>query len=397
VAAGGLHGDWKESLEELAALADTAGARVVESVVQPHGRMNPATLVTRGKVDEIKAKAASASADIVLFDHDLTPAQLRNLEKATGRKIIDRSEIILDIFAARARTREARIQVELAQLQYMLPRLTRMWHHLSRLGGGIGTRGPGETQLEVDRRRVRQKIALLRQKLGDIQKERMVQRRRRRNVFRAALVGYTNAGKSTLFNVLTRADVFTENRLFATLDATTRQLVLPGRELVLLSDTVGFIRNLPHHLIASFRATLEEVTDADLLIHVADATSAYVMQHIAAVHTVLDDLGCMAKPRLLVFNKIDLMPADDIRLFGLRASHPRSIALSSHTRENLAALLARLGAARAEQAAASASRRGRDREDGWDRGGDRGDDSDDAGDDRGDRSDFRGGPGPVSA
>jgi GTP-binding protein HflX len=373
VATGGLQGDWKESLEELAALADTAGARVVESVVQPHGRMNPATFVTRGKVDEIRTRAASANADIVVFDHDLTPAQLRNLEKATGRKIIDRSEIILDIFAARARTREARIQVELAQLQYMLPRLTRMWQHLSRLGGGIGTRGPGETQLEVDRRRVRQKIALLKQKLGDIQKERMVQRRRRRREFRAALVGYTNAGKSTLFNVLTRADVFTENRLFATLDATTRQLVLPGRELVLLSDTVGFIRNLPHHLIASFRATLEEVTDADLLIHVADATSAYVMQHIAAVHSVLEELGCMAKPRLLVFNKIDLMPADDIRLLGLRASHPESIALSSHTRENVGALLARLGSARAEHALASGSRRGRDSgsrvlEEGWEGG-----------------------------
>ncbi len=331
---------------------------MVESVVQPHGRMNPATLVTRGKVDEIRAKAAGAGADLIVFDLDLTPAQLRNLERATGRKIVDRSEIILDIFAARARTREARIQVELAQLQYMLPRLTRMWHHLSRLGGGIGTRGPGETQLEVDRRRVRQKIALLKQKLGDIQKERMVQRRRRRKEFRAALVGYTNAGKSTLFNVLTRADVFTENRLFATLDATTRQLVLPGRELVLLSDTVGFIRNLPHHLIASFRATLEEVTDADLLVHVVDATSAYVMQHIAAVHTVLDDLGCMAKPRLLVFNKIDLMPPDDIRLLGLRASHPASIALSSHTRENVSGLLDRLRLAHAEHGAARRPGRG---------------------------------------
>jgi GTP-binding protein HflX len=352
VAAGGLHGDWKESLEELAALADTAGARVVESVVQPHGRMNPATLVTRGKVDEIKSRAAGAGVDLIVFDHDLTPAQLRNLEQATGRKIIDRSEIILDIFAARARTREARIQVELAQLQYMLPRLTRMWQHLSRLGGGIGTRGPGETQLEVDRRRVRQKISLLKQKLGDIQKERTVQRRRRRSEFRAALVGYTNAGKSTLFNVLTKADVFTEDRLFATLDATTRQLVLPGRELVLLSDTVGFIRNLPHHLIASFRATLEEVTEADLLIHVVDAMSGYVMQHIAAVHTVLDELGCMAKPRLLVFNKIDLMPPDDIRLLGLRASHPKSIALSSHTRENVGGLLERLRLAHAEHAAA---------------------------------------------
>ncbi len=345
MAAGGLRGEWKESLEELAALADTARARVVETVVQPHGRLNPATFVTRGKVDEIKSRAAAASADIVIFDHDLSPGQLRNLEAATGRKIIDRSELILDIFAERARTREARIQVELAQLEYTLPRLTRMWQHLSRTGGGIGTRGPGETQLEVDRRRVREKIALLKRKLAGIQKERMVQRRRRRNVFRAALVGYTNAGKSTLFNLLTRSDVFTENRLFATLDATTRQYVLPGRELMLLSDTVGFIRNLPHHLIASFRATLEEVTEADLLVHVVDATSAYVMQQIAAVHQVLEDLGCLAKPRLLVFNKIDLMEEDDIRLLGLRASHPASIAISSRTRENQPALAARLLAA----------------------------------------------------
>jgi GTP-binding protein HflX len=342
VAEGGLHGDWKESLEELAALADTAGARVVETVVQPHGRLNPATFVTRGKLLEIKTKAAGASADLIVFDRDLSPAQLRNLEKATNRKVIDRSEIILDIFAARARTREARIQVELAQLQYTLPRLTRMWQHLSRTGGGIGTRGPGETQLEVDRRRVREKIALLKRKLAAIQKERTVQRRRRRNVFRAALVGYTNAGKSTLFNTLTRANVFTEDRLFATLDATTRQHVLPGRRLVLLSDTVGFIRNLPPHLIASFRATLEEVTEADLLIHVVDANSGFVMQQIAAVHQVLDDLECMAKPRILVFNKIDLMGPDDIRLLGLRASHPASVALSSVTREHVGDLEQRI-------------------------------------------------------
>jgi GTPase len=346
VASGGLSGEWKESLEELAALADTAGAHVVETVVQPHGRLNPATFVTRGKVDEIRAKAGEKSADLIVFDHDLSPGQLRNLEQATHRKVLDRSEIILDIFASRARTREARIQVELAQLEYMLPRLTRLWEHLSRTGGGIGTRGPGETQLEVDRRRLRTKIALLRRKLADIQKERIVQRRRRRHMFRAAMVGYTNAGKSTLFNVLTRADVFTEDRLFATLDATTRQLVLPERRLVLLSDTVGFIRNLPHHLIASFRATLEEVTEADLLIHVADATSTYVMQHIGAVHQVLEELGCLAKPRILVFNKIDAMAPDDVRLLGLRASHPGSICLSSRTRENLGDLIERLGHAK---------------------------------------------------
>lgn len=342
MAEGGLRSDWKEALEELAALADTARARVVETVVQPHGRLRPATFVTRGKVDEIKAKAAAAQADLIIFNHDLSPGQLRNLEKATDRKVIDRSELILDIFADRARTREARIQVELAQLEYTLPRLTRMWQHLSRTGGGIGTRGPGETQLEVDRRRVREKIRLLKHKLDDIQKERAVQRRRRRNMFRAALVGYTNAGKSTLFNALTRADVFTENRLFATLDATTRQYVLPGRHLVLLSDTVGFIRNLPTHLIASFRATLEEVTEADLLIHVVDATSAYVMQQISAVHQVLDELGCLVKPRLLVFNKADLLAKDDIRLLGLRASHPESIVLSSVTRENQGELVERL-------------------------------------------------------
>jgi len=350
IAPGGLSGEWKESLEELAALADTAGAHVVETVVQPHGRLNPATFVTRGKVDEIKSKAALAQADLIIFDHDLSPGQLRNMEQATHRKVLDRSEIILDIFASRARTREARIQVELAQLEYMLPRLTRLWEHLSRTGGGIGTRGPGETQLEVDRRRLRSKIALLRRKLADIQKERNVQRRRRRHMFRAALVGYTNAGKSTLFNVLTRADVFTEDRLFATLDATTRQLILPERRLVLLSDTVGFIRNLPHHLIASFRATLEEVTEADLLVHVVDATSTYVMQQISAVHQVLDELGCLSKPRLLVFNKIDAMAPDDVRLLGLRASHPGSIALSSRTRENLGALIDRLGDAKTEHA-----------------------------------------------
>jgi GTP-binding protein HflX len=358
VADGGLRGDWKESLEELAALADTAGARVVETVVQPHARLNPATFVTRGKLDEIKSKAGSASADIIVFDRDLSPGQLRNLEKATNRKVIDRSEIILDIFAGRARTREARIQVELAQLQYTMPRLTRMWQHLSRTGGGIGTRGPGETQLEVDRRRVREKISLLKRKLTSIQKERMVQRRRRRGVFRAALVGYTNAGKSTLFNTLTRASVFTEDRLFATLDATTHQFVLPGRRLVLVSDTVGFIRNLPPHLIASFRATLEEVTEADLLVHVVDATSAFVMQQISAVHQVLDDLECMAKPRILVFNKIDLMEDDDIRLLGLRASHPASVALSSVTRDHLDELVEQMQVAYEEYGLRNGGKRG---------------------------------------
>jgi GTP-binding protein HflX len=216
-----------------------------------------------------------------------------------------------------------------------------MWQHLSRTGGGIGTRGPGETQLEVDRRRVREKISILKRKLEGVERERRVQRKRRQNVFRIALVGYTNAGKSTLFNALTRAHVFTEDRLFATLDATTRQLVLPGRRVVLLSDTVGFIRNLPHHLVASFHATLEEVTEADLLLHVVDATSPAVMHHIAAVNQVLEDLECIDKPRILVFNKVDLMDRHDVRLMGLRASHPGSLAISSRSRQNLDRLVER--------------------------------------------------------
>jgi GTP-binding protein HflX len=343
IASGGLLRGWKDSLEELGALVDTAGAEVVATVVQPHGRINPKTLITRGKLGELKEEAGKHQVDLIVFDHDLMPAQLRNLEQATKRKVMDRSMIILDIFAFRARTREARIQVELAQLEYMLPRLTRMWEHLSRTGGGIGTRGPGETQLEVDRRRVRDKIASLKRKLEGVERERSVQRRRRQRVFRAALVGYTNAGKSTLFNALTRANVFTEDRLFATLDATTRQMVLPGRRTVLVSDTVGFIRNLPHHLVASFHATLEEVVEANLLIHVVDATNPAVLQHIAAVHQVLEDLRSIDKPRILVFNKTDLMDQGDVRLMGLRASHPGSLAISSLSRQNLDRLVHQIG------------------------------------------------------
>ncbi|MGD8394462.1 MAG: GTPase HflX [Candidatus Eiseniibacteriota bacterium] len=341
VATGGLLGGWKESLEELGALVDTAGAQVVTTVVQPHGRLNPRTLVTKGKAREIKEEAGKHQVDLVVVDHDLSPAQQRNLEELTGRKVVDRSMVILDIFAFRARTHEARIQVELAQLEYVLPRLTRMWQHLSRTGGGIGTRGPGETQLEVDRRRVREKIAILKRRLARVERERTVQRKRRQAAFRIALVGYTNAGKSTLFNALTRSEVFTEDRLFATLDATTRKLVLPGRHTVLVSDTVGFIRNLPHHLVASFRSTLAEVIEADLLIHVVDASSAAVMQHIASVHQVLEDLDCLSTPRVLVFNKIDLMDRLDVRLMGLRASHPGSLAVSSLSRQNLDRLVAR--------------------------------------------------------
>ncbi len=263
--------DLPRSLDELRRLADTAGARVLGELVQRRGDVHPPTFLGKGKLAELKELAEDRAADLVVFNDDLTPSQVRNLEKELGTKVVDRSELILDIFARRARTRESRLQVELAQLQYQLPRLTGMWKHLERQAGGIGTRGPGETQLETDRRFVRERIARLKHALEGVERERETQRRRRRERFRAALVGYTNAGKSTLFNALTRAGVFVEDRLFATLDATTRQLVSPTRELVLLTDTVGFIRKLPHHLVASFHSTLTEAVEADLLLHVVDA------------------------------------------------------------------------------------------------------------------------------
>ena len=233
------------SIEELALLADTAGARVVDRIVQRRGTIHPATFIGKGKVEEVRSRAQELNADVAIFDDDLSPAQVRNLEKTLSLKVIDRSELILDIFSRRARTRESRLQVELAQLEYSLPRLTGMWKHLERQAGGIGTRGPGETQLETDRRLVGERIAKLKRDLSAVERERETQRRKRRREFRAALVGYTNAGKSTLFNALTRSNVFVENRLFATLDATTRQMVSPERTMALLTDTVGFIRKLP--------------------------------------------------------------------------------------------------------------------------------------------------------
>ena len=234
--------DLTRSLEELARLTDTAGARVLDTIMQKRGTVHPATFIGKGKLEEVKARVEALDADMVIFDDDLSPAQMRNLEKALGRKVVDRSELILDIFAHRARTRESRLQVELAQLEYTLPRLTGMWKHLERQAGGIGTRGPGETQLETDRRIVRERIARLKRELEAVERERETQRRRRRREFRAAIVGYTNAGKSTLFNALTRSQVFVEDRLFATLDATTRQMVSADRQVALLTDTVGFIR-----------------------------------------------------------------------------------------------------------------------------------------------------------
>jgi GTP-binding protein HflX len=323
-------GGLERSLAELALLADTAGATVVGSISQRRGTIHPATFIGKGKVGEVNELAAGHNADVVIFDDDLSPAQVRNLEKALTRKVIDRSELILDIFARRARTRESRLQVELAQLEYTLPRLTGMWKHLERQAGGIGTRGPGETQLETDRRMVREKIARLKHELSGVERERETQRRRRRNEFRTALVGYTNAGKSTLFNALTRASVFVEDRLFATLDATTRQMVSRDREIALVTDTVGFIRKLPHHLVASFHSTLVEAIESDLLLHVVDASDPDFRERITAVEEVLETILAAPRETRLVFNKIDLV-GDEDTLAALRVDYPTSFQVSART------------------------------------------------------------------
>ena len=269
--------------------------------------------IGKGKAQSIKDSFQDQQVTSVIFDNELSPAQGRNLEHLFSRKVLDRTQLILDIFAQRARSREGRLQIELAQLQYLLPRLTRMWTHLSRQTGGIGTRGPGETQLEVDRRRVQERIARLERELEGVRKVRSVQRegRRRHQWPVAAVVGYTNAGKSTLLNLLTGADVVAENRLFATLDPTTRSFTLPNKQRMLLTDTVGFLRNLPHTLIESFKATLEEVNEADLLIHVVDLSHPRVDEHIEAVDEVIKELGAFGKQTLLVFNKVDAVANSD--------------------------------------------------------------------------------------
>ncbi len=302
-----LKGDIDDSLDELELLADTAGADVVGRVVQRRKRINPTFFIGGGKLDEISSMVRSLQADMVIFDSDLSPAQVRNLEDALEVKVLDRSALILDIFAKRARTREAKVQVELAQLKYYLPRLTRQWTHLSKQVGGIGTRGPGETQLEVDRRRVRKKIADLTRVLSNIEKQRIERRKGRKGVYRMSIVGYTNAGKSTLLNALTGSDAFVQDRLFATLDATTRVLILPGDEKALVTDTVGFIKKLPPALVASFRSTLEEVTEADLLLLVVDASSHSYEERVSTVRNVLEELGASDKPTVIVWNKIDLL------------------------------------------------------------------------------------------
>lgn len=294
----------EEYLNELAFLLETAGGVALKKVVQKLDRPDPRTYVGRGKLEEIKEYKNALDADFMVFDDELSPVQLRNLERELECRILDRTTLILDIFAQRARTSIAKTQVELAQLQYMLPRLTRMWTHLERQRGGIGMRGPGETQIETDRRLIKEKIALLKEKLKDIDKQKVQQRKNRESLVRVALVGYTNVGKSTLMNLLSKSDVFAENKLFATLDTTVRKVVLDNLPF-LLTDTVGFIRKLPHGLVESFKSTLDEVCEADLLLHVVDISHSDYEEQVNAVNRTLEEIGALDKPTILVFNKID--------------------------------------------------------------------------------------------
>ena len=329
--------------DELRGLATTAGATVVAELTQKRQYVQLATYLGSGKLRELEALVEQTGADVVVFDNDLSPAQARNLEKALEVKVLDRSEVILDIFANRARTLESRLQVELAQLEYALPRLKNMWTHLSRqVGGGgvsagIGVRGPGETQLEVDRRLATKRIRDLKQRLVEVQARKDREVKSRSGEHTVSLVGYTNAGKSQLMNTLTKAGVYVENKLFSTLDTRTRQWHIRDWGRVLLSDTVGFIRDLPHHLVASFRATLAEARHAKLLLHVVDASSPQAEEHIKAVNAVLAELECSDKPTILVLNKIDRV-ADRAELQILMAHHPKAVAVSGLTGEGIAEL-----------------------------------------------------------
>jgi GTP-binding protein HflX len=328
----------EEHLEELARLTETAGGEVANVLRQRVDRPNPRFYIGEGKAQELLALVGDSEANLVIFDEELSPAQGKNLEDLLGVRVVDRPELILDIFATRARTKEAKLQVELAQLEYLLPRLRRMWSHLSRIRGGIGLRGPGETQLETDRRLIGLRISDLKNKLRDVAKARAVQRKGREGEFRAALVGYTNAGKSSLLKSLSGADLFVEDRLFATLDPATKSVDLGSGHRALVTDTVGFIRKLPHHLIASFRSTLEEAREADIILHVIDASDPDWEEHREVVYEVLGELDLSHRPQLMVFNKIDrITHEEEETLKGrIRALDPApAVFVSAHRPETL--------------------------------------------------------------
>lgn len=328
-------------LAELRRLAETAGAVVVGEVFQRRPKPEPATFIGTGKADEVRRIAETEGADVILFDNDLSPAQERNLEKTTGKRVIDRSLLILDIFATRARTKQAALQVELAQLEYQKSRLKRMWTHLERNEGAIGTRGPGEKQIEEDKRIISKRIAHLKRALETVEQQRATQAGSRSPYFRVSLVGYTNAGKSTLLRALTGADAYVEDKLFATLDTQTRAWKLPGRDRVFLSDTVGFIRDLPHHLVASFRSTLAEAIEANLLLHVVDASNPDAELQMKVVDDTLAEIGAGASRRVVVFNKIDAVP-DRLLAQSLLARTPGSVGVSARTGLGVSELEARV-------------------------------------------------------
>ena len=359
----------ESSVEELEQLAATAGAEVVGETIQRLTSPHPATYIGKGKLQELKAERERNDYSVVIFDDELSPVQQRNVENALGVKVIDRTALILDIFAQRAQTREGRLQVELAQAEYLLPRLAGQWSHLERLGGGIGTRGPGETQLETDRRLVRTRISRLKRQIEEVRRHRALYRRRRarEGVPVVALVGYTNAGKSTLMRTLSRADVLVENALFATLDPVTRRIELPGGFAFLLTDTVGFIQKLPTQLVAAFRATLEELEGADLLLHVVDMTHPNAAEQSQTVEDTLADLGLADRPRLTVFNKVDLLVGPDGQPFdsyeelleftsSTRSDLPDALFISAERGWGLPELLSRIGATLAEVPAQSGGR-----------------------------------------
>lgn len=327
----------EEHLHELEMLANTAGAETILKIIQDRDRFDSAFFIGKGKAEEIAELAELNEVTIIIFDEDLNPTQVRNLEKLINKKILDRSGLILDIFASHAKTNQAKTQVELAQLQYMLPRLTRAWTHLSKQFGGIGTKGPGETQIETDRRIIRTRIAKLKEKLKKIDSQQTTKSIGRENYIKATLVGYTNAGKSTLLNLLTEAKVLAEDKLFATLDSTTRAYSLSQKKKILITDTVGFIRKLPHHLVASFKTTLNVVSDADLIIHIIDITNPYFEDHIKVVEETLVSLGCKEKKQIKIFNKIDILE-DKSRLNYVKSIYNESIIISAERGINISSL-----------------------------------------------------------